>query len=88
MAASFNTWFPFMQSLENTLLSYATQHLPGLPHIYTWKFDIALVQDSFEWEISGSNWYEKTCALKRHASLQWGASPEQRMALADYAVRV
>ncbi|MET3456338.1 hypothetical protein [Pseudomonas kilonensis] len=79
---------PFMHSLENTLLSYATQHLPSLPQIYTWKFDTALVRHSFEWEIGGSNWYEKTHALKRHASQKWGSSPEKRMALADYAVRV
>ncbi|SDA96816.1 hypothetical protein SAMN03159443_05780 [Pseudomonas sp. NFACC15-1] len=77
-----------MQSLENTLLSYATQHLPSLPNIYTWKFDTALVHHSFKWEIDGSNWYEKARALKRHVAQEWTASPEQRMALADYAVRV
>jgi len=88
MAASFNTWSLSMQSLENTLLSYATQHLPSLHHIYTWKFDTALAHQTFEWTIAGSNWYEKTRALKRHASREWAASHEQRAVLADYAVRI
>ncbi|WP_157061573.1 hypothetical protein [Pseudomonas sp. P97.38] len=77
-----------MQSLENTLLSYATQHLPSLPHTYTWTFDTALVHRSFKWEIDGSNWYEKARALKRRIAQEWTTSPERRMALADYAVRV
>ncbi|WP_434609681.1 hypothetical protein J3P80_20310 [Pseudomonas sp. D2-30] len=77
-----------MKSLEKTLLCYARKHVPTLPSIYTWEFDTALVYQTFGWDIGGSNWYEKASALKRYASQQWGASPDQRMALADYAVRV
>lgn len=77
-----------MQSLESTLRFYATEHLPSLPHLYKWTFDSDLVRHSFEWAIDGANWYEKARALKRHASQEWAASPGQRAAIADYAVRV
>lgn len=77
-----------MQSLEKNLLLYARQHLPLLPLIYTWKFDTAIVHHSFNLTITGSNWYEKTRALKRGISGEWSSSPEQRMELANYAVRV
>lgn len=77
-----------MQSLESTLLSYASLHLPSLPQLYTWKFNTDIVRDAFNEVVPGANWYEKTRALKRALSQKWVSSPHQRMDFADYAVRV
>lgn len=77
-----------MKSLEATLLAYASQHLPSLPKDYTWKFDAAVVSANFGVTVNGATWYDKTRALKRGLSQVWASSPNQRAALADYAVRV
>ena len=77
-----------MPSLDATLYAYAKQHLPSLPKIYTWKFDENVVFHAFGLNINGQNWYEKTRLLKRSIANQWIASPEQRIALAGYVVRV
>lgn len=77
-----------MPSLEATLLSYARLHLPLLPQIYLWKFDPAVVHQSFALPVDGASWYDKTRALKRAIANQWHSSPERRGDIADYAVRV
>lgn len=77
-----------MQSLETTLYSYSKKNLVSLPHSYKWKFDTAVVLHSFNLNVNGQNWYEKTRVLKRCIANEWASSPKQRIALADYAVRV
>lgn len=77
-----------MNALEATLLSYATQHLPALRNEYVWKFDAAVARTDFGVTVTGTTWYDKTRALKRGLSEVWTSRPNERTALADYAVRV
>lgn len=77
-----------MKALEATLLSYATQHLPALLDDYVWKFDPAVAHAHFGVTVTGTTWYDKTRSLKRGLSQVWISRPNQRTALADYAVRV
>lgn len=77
-----------MKALEATLVSYAKQHLPTLPNDYLWKFDPEVVLTDFGVTVTGATWYDKTRALKRGLSQVWSSRPNERTALADYAVRV
>lgn len=77
-----------MKNLDATLLSFARSNLPSLAEVYTWKFDVAVVQESFGLTISGANWYERTCELKGKLAQTWALSPSRRADLADYIVRV
>lgn len=77
-----------MKSLEATLLSYATQHLPALLNDYVWRFDPAVAHTDFGVTVTGTTWYDKTRSLKRGLSQVWTSRPNERTALADYAVRV
>ncbi|WP_124421333.1 hypothetical protein [Pseudomonas sp. CMR5c] len=76
-----------MQSIETTLCAYSEQHLPALPHTYAWKFDAAIVHESFGLTVAGANWYERARTLKRGLSGQWALFPEKRTDIANYAVK-
>lgn len=77
-----------MKNLDARLRSFARSNLPSLPQVYTWKYDLAVVQQSFGLHIGGANWYERTRELKSQLAQAWAASPSRRADLADYAVRV